>query len=87
MFSEGSRFISGTPTSITRLADGKLLVAWNSATGSQSGDRFQFDLVISAVGRKPDTGKLGLKEAGVETDGDGKIICDSDGVSTSSPRM
>ncbi|MEX2353966.1 MAG: FAD-dependent oxidoreductase, partial [Gammaproteobacteria bacterium] len=40
-------------------------------------DRYQTDMVMFATGRIPDTSGLGLDNAGVHTDGDGRIIVDT----------
>jgi len=71
----GTKFIRpGIPIKIEKLSsDGKLKVIWkNIDTGQQSEELF--DTVMLAVGRKPETDKLGLESAGVIFDKqDGKI--------------
>lgn len=69
-----TKFIRGTvPEKIEKLADSKLKVYWKDCEGKETSD--VFDTVIAAIGRKPDTSKLGLENAGVATAKNGKIIC------------
>ncbi len=45
-------------------------------------DPMQVDLLMYAIGRKPNTGDLGLETAGVELDGSGAVVVDADNRST-----
>jgi len=51
-----------------------------------SGDVLETDLVFWAIGRKPNTGSLGVERAGIETDKAGAIIVDADS-RTSQPNV
>ena len=45
-------------------------------------DPFEADLLMYAIGRKPNTDGLGLEAAGVDLDGGGAIIVNADNQST-----
>ena len=53
------------PTSIEKLENGKLKVTYESTEGEKF--EGEWDTVLVAVGRYPDTKSLGLENAGVKT--------------------
>ena len=58
-------------TKIDKKEDGTLVVKWNDGETSEA------DLVMYATGRIPNTGNLGLNEAGVQVNERGEIIVNS----------
>jgi thioredoxin reductase (NADPH) len=81
----GMKFLrSATPTKIVKMDDGKFQVFWNQ-NGVEGSDIY--DTVIAAIGRKPDTSKLGLENVGVKTAPSGKIICANGNEQTSVPNI
>jgi thioredoxin reductase (NADPH) len=81
----GMKFLrSATPTKIEKTADGRLEVFWTK-DGQVTSD--VFDTVIAAIGRKPDTSKLGLENVGVKTAPSGKVICADMNEQTSVPNI
>eukprot|EP01062_Namystynia_karyoxenos_P069321 TRINITY_DN64835_c0_g1_i1.p2 TRINITY_DN64835_c0_g1~~TRINITY_DN64835_c0_g1_i1.p2 ORF type:complete len:597 (+),score=228.23 TRINITY_DN64835_c0_g1_i1:273-2063(+) len=70
MQEEGVGFIRGqTPTKVEKLESGKLRV------GLSSGDAYECDTVLFAIGRTADT-SIALDAAGIKTAANGKIIVD-----------
>ena len=56
------------PKEIVKNSDGSLTMKYDSPSGEQSKD---FDKILMATGRGPNTAKLGLESAGVQTDDSG----------------
>jgi len=73
MHEGGVRFIRPSiPTKIEKNSEtGKLKVFWNLEGVDQSEE---FDTVLYATGRYPDTEKLGVNNAGIKVDSNGKIV-------------
>eukprot|EP00756_Hemistasia_phaeocysticola_P000819 Hpha_TRINITY_DN10587_c0_g1::TRINITY_DN10587_c0_g1_i1::g.31425::m.31425/K00384/trxB, TRR; thioredoxin reductase (NADPH) len=70
MQEEGTEFIRGqTPTGVEKLPSGKLRV------GLSSGDAYECDTVLFAIGRTPDSG-INLEAAGVQLAPSGKVAVD-----------
>lgn len=71
MEKEGVAFVRGaSPTRLEKQADGKIRVFWGNKNHAD------YDTVIAAVGRNPDTSSLGLAEAGVQVDAKtAKLAC------------
>ena len=67
---QGLKFRFKTVAQSAKVENGKVKVAWKS--GDESGTE-EVDRVLVAVGRKPVTDNLGLKELGVEQDGKGYV--------------
>jgi dihydrolipoamide dehydrogenase len=68
---QGMKFQFNTAAQSSKIENGKVKIAWKSGdqTGEDSGD-----VVLVAVGRKPFTDALGLKELGVAQDAKGYIL-------------
>jgi glutathione reductase (NADPH) len=62
--------------SIEKREDGTMLVSMGGC------DPLEADLVLFAIGRVPNTGGLGLENAGVELDAHGAVVVDGDNKST-----
>ena len=66
----GTRFLNkSSPSSFEKLESGKILAKWvtkGEAEGETTEHSEEFDTVMMAVGRTPDTQKLGLENAGLE---------------------
>ena len=62
--------------SVEKLENGRLLIRMTDT------DPFEADLLMYAIGRKPNTDGLGLEAAGVDLDGGGAIIVNADNQST-----
>ncbi|XP_026542168.1 thioredoxin reductase 2, mitochondrial [Notechis scutatus] len=78
MEASGTRFLKKcSPTKIKKLDNGRLRVTWKYGdSGKEKSD--EFDTVMWAVGRAPDTAALKLDRVGVKTNPEtGKIIVDS----------
>ncbi|XP_062873482.1 thioredoxin reductase 2, tandem duplicate 2 [Trichomycterus rosablanca] len=79
MTSYGTRFCwNGVPKKVEKLPSGLLRVTW---TDTQSGQEHQdqFNSVLWAVGRAPETGTLNLQQVGVQlNENSGKIIVSGD---------
>lgn len=75
MARKGVQFIKSTvPVSITKKADGKLVVKFrNVESGVEAED--EFDTVLSAIGRDADLSGLALPAVGVVVGPDGKLKC------------
>jgi len=71
MVAKGTKFVGGLPQSITKNAEGKLVVEFKMSDGSAKSE--EYDTVLYATGRYADTGGLQLEKAGVVTDGRGKF--------------
>jgi glutathione reductase (NADPH) len=71
--------LHATPESVERLADGTLRATLRTPSGLEPHD---FDAVMLATGRAPNTRGLGLEAAGVAMDADGGIVVDAYGAST-----
>lgn len=70
MEEEGTQFIRGqTPTNVEKLDSGRLRV------GLSSGDVFECDTVLFAMGRVPDA-SINLEAAGVQLAKSGKVVAD-----------
>jgi thioredoxin reductase (NADPH) len=64
MFNNGVKFLMGTsPSSITKLADGRLQVVLEDSRGAESLQTF--DTVLFATGRQPDVSQLNLAGVGI----------------------
>jgi len=71
MASHGTKFLRPcVPTSVEKLDNGKLKVSFNH-NGQVGSD--EFDTVMLAIGRDPETKKIGLDKAGVTLNSAGKI--------------
>jgi glutathione reductase (NADPH) len=71
--------LHATPESVERLADGTLRATLRTPSGLEPHD---FDAVMLATGRAPNTRGLGLEAAGVAMDADGGIVVDAYGATT-----
>jgi dihydrolipoamide dehydrogenase len=72
---QGLKFKFDTAAQSARVEGGKVKLAWKSRDGATSGVE-ECDRVMVAVGRRPVTEGLGLKEAGVNVDAKGFIPVD-----------
>jgi dihydrolipoamide dehydrogenase len=70
---QGLKFQFQTSAQGAKVENGKVTVAWKR--GDETGQDAA-DVVLVAVGRKPYTDALGLKEAGVELDSKGFVVVD-----------
>ncbi|XP_028904881.1 thioredoxin reductase 2, mitochondrial isoform X1 [Ornithorhynchus anatinus] len=87
MASLGTRFLEQcTPTDVEKLPDARLRVTW---TDGRSGGRGtdDFDTVLWAVGRAPETKALNLREVGVELNPSSRKIIVDAGETTSLPHV
>ncbi|KAJ7309686.1 hypothetical protein JRQ81_007745 [Phrynocephalus forsythii] len=78
MEAHGTRFLKKcSPTKVKKTDHGRLRVTWKFAeSGKEKSD--EFDTVMWAVGRAPDTKTLNLEVAGVKTNAEtGKILVDA----------
>ena len=70
MVENGVRFLNkSSPSSFEKLESGKILAKWvtkGEAEGETAEHSEEFDTVLMAVGRTPDTQDLGLEKAGLE---------------------
>ena len=67
-----------TPAGIVRAADGKTLTVQMKSESGEIVEFGGFDVVLSAIGRAPSTGReLGLERAGVQVDDKGLIVVDA----------
>jgi len=74
---QGMKFKLGSKvTSATVQSNGAVLVNIESAKGGQA-EKMEVDVVLVAVGRRPYTDGLGLKEAGVKLDNRSRVAIDS----------
>jgi pyruvate/2-oxoglutarate dehydrogenase complex dihydrolipoamide dehydrogenase (E3) component len=81
-----TKFIRGAvPSKIEKLENGRLEVSWVAGGGSLHKD--VFDSIFTAIGREPDTRKLGLQNVGLQTAPNGKIICAEMNEQTSVPNI
>jgi dihydrolipoamide dehydrogenase len=72
---QGLKFKFDAAAQSAKVEGGKVKLAWKSKDGSQSGVE-ECDKVMVAVGRRPVTEGLGLKEAGVNVDAKGFVPVD-----------
>jgi dihydrolipoamide dehydrogenase len=72
---QGLKFKFDTAAQSAKVEGGKVKLAWKSKDGNQSGVE-ECDKVMVAVGRRPVTEGLGLKEAGVNVDAKGFVPVD-----------
>lgn len=72
---QGIQFKLGTRITGIRRLGAKALVQYNPGTGSEEID---CDRLLVAVGRRPLTHGLGLEEAGVRLDEQGRVVVDAD---------
>ncbi|XP_066465680.1 thioredoxin reductase 2, mitochondrial isoform X2 [Tiliqua scincoides] len=87
MEAHGTRFLKKcSPTKVKKKDNGKLRVTWKSTDSGKEG-MDEFDTVMWAVGRAPDTRTLKLEIPGVKTNATtGKIVVDA-GEATSVPHI
>jgi len=72
MQGHGVQFIrESVPTCLNKLDSGRIRVDYKGAGGEAS---LEVDTVLFAIGRDPETGRIGLDQAGVTTAPDGKLI-------------
>lgn len=73
----GTKFIyQATPTMVEKLSNGKFKVTYTqSNNGHNSSVSDVFDTVVCAIGRNPDTSRLGLDAVKVQTNKKGEIVC------------
>jgi dihydrolipoamide dehydrogenase len=81
---QGLKFRFNTAAQSATVAGGKVKLAWKSKDGSESGVE-ECDKVMVAVGRRPVTDDLGLKEIGVNVDPKGFIPVDKHTFQTNVP--
>jgi thioredoxin reductase (NADPH) len=78
METSGTRFIRKcVPTAVVKNEEtGKLSVTWKHVE-SEAETTEEFDTVLMAVGRKPETSKIGLAQIGVKLNESGHVIVDA----------
>lgn len=81
---QGLKFKFDTAAQSAKLENGRLKLAWKSKDGKESGVE-ECDKIMVAVGRRPVTDGLGLKEAGVYVDPKGFIPVDPHTFATNVP--
>jgi len=81
---QGLKFKFDTMAQSAKLEDGKLKLSWKSKDGKESGVE-ECDKIMVAVGRRPVTEGLGLKEAGVNVDAKGFVPVDLHTFATNVP--
>ncbi|MDB5322301.1 MAG: dihydrolipoamide dehydrogenase [Phycisphaerales bacterium] len=72
---QGLKFKFDTAAQSAKVEGGRLKLAWKSKDGKESGVE-ECDKIMGAVGRRPVTDGLGLKEAGVNVDAKGFVPVD-----------
>jgi dihydrolipoamide dehydrogenase len=72
---QGLKFKFDTAAQSAKVENGRLKLAWKSKDGKESGVE-ECDKIMVAVGRRPVTDGLGLKEAGVNVDAKGFVPVD-----------
>jgi dihydrolipoamide dehydrogenase len=70
---QGIRFMMETRVTGAAVAEGKALVR---VAATEESEEIECDKVLVAVGRRPLTAGLGLEEAGVRLDGEGRVAVD-----------
>jgi thioredoxin/glutathione reductase (selenoprotein) len=63
------------PRSLEKTSSGRILVTYEEHNGNTRTD--EFDTVLFATGRRPETARMGLDAAGVKLDRHGKVIVDA----------
>lgn len=81
---QGLKFKFDTAAQSAKVEGGRLKLAWKSKDGKESGVE-ECDKIMVAVGRRPVTDGLGLKEAGVNVDPKGFIPVDPHTFATNVP--
>ncbi|XP_015265602.1 PREDICTED: thioredoxin reductase 2, mitochondrial isoform X2 [Gekko japonicus] len=78
MEAHGTRFLKKcSPTKVEKMEDGRVRVVWKHSDSGKEGTD-EFDTLMWAVGRQPDTKTLNLETAGVKINSAaGKIIVDA----------
>jgi len=79
MIDHGTKFIRpAEPSKVEKLPNGKLKVFWKGESNSNSSSE-EFDTVLIAVGRDPDTHNLGCEKIGIKLNkNSGKVITKSE---------
>src|SRR4051812_39261665 len=81
---QGLKFKFDTAAQSAKVEGGRLKLSWKSKDGKESGVE-ECDKIMVAVGRRPVTDGLGLKEAGVTVDAKGFIPVDPHNFQTNVP--
>jgi len=81
---QGLRFKFDTAAQSAKVEGGRIKLSWKSKDGKESGVE-ECDKIMVAVGRRPVTEGLGLKEAGVNVDGKGFVAVDPHTFQTNVP--
>src|SRR3982751_2948728 len=81
---QGLKFRFNTAAQSATVEGGKVKLSWKSKDGTESGVE-ECDKVMVAVGRRPVTDGLGLKEAGVNVDAKGFVPVDGHTFQTNVP--
>ncbi|XP_071504045.1 thioredoxin reductase 2, mitochondrial-like [Diadema antillarum] len=73
MEASGIQFLwQQVPEAMDRNQDGSLSVRWRTSDGEERQE--EYDMVMFAVGRQPETASLGLQNAGIQMSSGGKVI-------------